>query len=236
MKITLLKSLAFVGVFLCFGLLQAQTINGTVSDATGPLPGANVLVKGTTNGTQTDFDGNYTIDANAEATLVFSYIGYKTAQVPVSGQTNIDITLEEDASKLDEVVVTGYGSQAKKDLTGAVAVVDVDQLLAVPATTFAQQLQGRAAGVNIVNDSRAGGSATVRIRGFGSVGNNDPLYIIDGVPSTDPGNINPNDIESLQVLKDASAASIYGSRAANGVIIITTKKGKMGKPSISYNT
>jgi TonB-linked SusC/RagA family outer membrane protein len=230
------KKLPLIVALLCLATIQAQTITGTVSDATGPLPGANVLVKGTTNGTQTDFDGNYTIDADAEATLVFSYIGYKTAQVPVSGQTSINITLEEDASKLDEVVVTGYGSQAKKDLTGAVAVVDVDQLLAVPATTFAQQLQGRAAGVNIVNDSRAGGSATVRIRGFGSVGNNDPLYIIDGVPSTDPGNINPNDIESLQVLKDASAASIYGSRAANGVIIITTKKGKMGKPSISYNT
>jgi TonB-linked SusC/RagA family outer membrane protein len=221
---------------LCLATIQAQTITGTVSDATGPLPGANVLVKGTTNGTQTDFDGNYTIDADTEATLVFSYIGYKTAQVPVSGQTSIDITLEEDASKLDEVVVTGYGSQSKRNLTGSVAVVDVDQLLAVPATTFAQQLQGRAAGVNIVNDSRAGGAATVRIRGYGSVGNNDPLYIIDGVPSTDQGNLNPNDIESLQVLKDASASSIYGSRAANGVIIITTKKGKMGKPVISYNT
>lgn len=229
------KKLPFIVALLCLATIQAQTITGTVSDATGPLPGANVLVKGTTNGTQTDFDGNYTIDADSEATLLFSYIGYSTTQVAVSGQTTINVTLEEDASKLDEVIVTGYGTQAKKDLTGAVAVVDTEQMLSVPATTFAQQLQGRAAGVNIVNDSRAGGSATVRIRGFGSVGNNDPLYIIDGVPSTDQGNLNPNDIESLQVLKDASAASIYGSRAANGVIIITTKKGKMGKPVISYN-
>ncbi|MFT6796546.1 MAG: TonB-linked SusC/RagA family outer membrane protein [Maribacter sp.] len=235
MRNLFLKKLPFIVALLCLATIQAQTITGTVSDATGPLPGANVLVKGTTNGTQTDFDGNYTIDADSEATLLFSYIGYSTTQVAVSGQTTINVTLEEDASKLDEVIVTGYGTQAKKDLTGAVAVVDTEQMLSVPATTFAQQLQGRAAGVNIVNDSRAGGSATVRIRGFGSVGNNDPLYIIDGVPSTDQGNLNPNDIESLQVLKDASAASIYGSRAANGVIIITTKKGKMGKPVISYN-
>ncbi len=235
MRNLFLKKLPFIVALLCLATIQAQTITGTVSDATGPLPGANVLVKGTTNGTQTDFDGNYTIDADSEATLVFSYIGYSTTQVSVSGQTTINVTLEEDASRLDEVIVTGYGTQAKKDLTGAVAVVDTEQMLSVPATTFAQQLQGRAAGVNIVNDSRAGGAATVRIRGFGSVGNNDPLYIIDGVPSTDQGNLNPNDIESLQVLKDASASSIYGSRAANGVIIITTKKGKMGKPVISYN-
>jgi len=236
MKNLFFKKLPFIVALLFLGTIQAQTITGTVSDATGPLPGANVLVKNTTNGTQTDFDGNYTITADSDATLVFSYIGYKSVTIPVNGQTTIDVTLEEDASKLDEVVVTGYGSQAKKDLTGAVAVVDTEELLSVPATDFAQQLQGRAAGVNIVNSSQAGGGATVRIRGYGSVGNNDPLYIIDGVPTTEPGNINPNDIESLQVLKDASAASIYGSRAANGVIILTTKQGKMGKPSISYNT
>ena len=213
-----------------------NTVTGTVSDEMGPLPGASVLVKGTTNGTQTDFDGNYTIDAPSNATLVISYIGFKTMEVAIDNQTTISVTLQEDASKLDEVVVTGYGTQAKKDLTGSVSVVDTEDLLAIPATTFAQQLQGRAAGVNIVNDARAGGEATVRIRGFGTLGNNDPLYIIDGVPSQTQSNLNPNDIESLQVLKDASAASIYGSRAANGVIIITTKKGKMGKPQITYNT
>lgn len=236
MKKMFSKEILFLLSLFYIGLMQAQTVSGTVSDQTGPLPGANVLVKGTTNGTQTDFDGNYSIEAESDATLVFSYIGFKTLEVSVNGRTSINVTMEEDASQLDEVVVTGYGSQAKKDLTGAVAVVDTDELLSVPATTFTQQLQGRAAGVNIVNDSRAGGAATVRIRGFGSVGNNDPLYIIDGVPSQNPGNINPNDIESLQVLKDASAASIYGSRAANGVIILTTKKGKIGKPTISYNT
>ena len=237
MKKMFLKNLTFLGVLLCFGYVQAQTISGTVSDQTGPLPGANVLVKGTTNGTQTDFDGNYTLsNVDSNATLVFSYIGFKTTEVAVAGQSTINITLEEDAAALDEVVVTGYGSESKRDVTGSVSTVDADELKAVPATTFAQQLQGRAAGIGIVNDATPGGEATVRIRGFGTIGNNDPLYIIDGVPSRSQANLNPNDIESLQVLKDASAASIYGSRAANGVIIITTKKGKLGAPVISYDT
>lgn len=251
--ITFLKT-GFLSVFICLGTQIAlanvktntfneieltslqSTITGTISDGMGPLPGASVLVKGTTNGTQTDFDGNFTIEAPSNATLVISYIGYRTMEVAVDNQTTINVTLQEDASKLDEVIVTGYGSQAKKDLTGAVSVVDTDELQAIPATTFAQQLQGRAAGVSIINDARPGGEATVRIRGFGTVGNNDPLYVIDGVPTQAQANLNPNDIESLQILKDASAASIYGSRAANGVIIITTKKGKMGKPTISYDT
>lgn len=237
MKSTLLKGCLLIGALLCFGLVKAQTVTGTVSDETGPLPGASVLVKGTTNGTQTDFDGNYAINVtDNNAVLVFSYIGFKTVEVPVNGQTTINLTLEEDAAALDEVVVTGYGAQSKRDVTGSVSTVDVDELTAVPATTFAQQLQGRAAGIGIVNDATPGGEATVRIRGFGTIGNNDPLYIIDGVPSRSQANLNPGDIESLQVLKDASAASIYGSRAANGVIIITTKKGKMGKPVISYET
>lgn len=248
-------SLGFLSMLFCLGMQFAQanssnnldfgilanpiqsTVTGTVNDADGmPLPGANVLVKGTTNGTQTDFDGNYTITAEGDATLVFSYIGFKTTEVAIDGQTTINIGLEEDASKLDEVIVTGYGSQTKRDVTGAVSTVDVEELTAVPATTFAQQLQGRAAGVGIVSDATPGGEATVRIRGYGTTGNNDPLYIIDGVPSTSQSGINPGDVESLQVLKDASAASIYGSRAANGVIIITTKKGKLGKPVISYET
>lgn len=236
MKKPFFKRIIFLAAVLCMGFAQAQTVTGTVSDETGPLPGANVLVKGTTNGTQTDFDGNYSINAPGDATLVISYIGYRTVEVPINNQSTINVILEEDANRLDEIVVTGYGSQAKKDLTGAVTVVNTDELKSVPATTFSQQLQGRAAGVTIVNDARPGGEATVRIRGFGTLGNNDPLYIIDGVPSQRQSNLNPNDIESLQVLKDASSASIYGSRAANGVIIITTKKGKMGKPTITYNT
>ncbi|MFC4218510.1 SusC/RagA family TonB-linked outer membrane protein [Flagellimonas marina] len=238
MKKPFFKTITFLAAVLCMGLAhaQTQTITGTVSDETGPLPGANVVVKGTVTGTQTDFDGKYTIEADSDATLVISYIGYRTTEVAVNGQTTIDVTMEEDANRLDEIVVTGYGSQAKKDLTGAVTVVDTEEMQSVPATTFSQQLQGRAAGVTIVNDAKPGGGATVRIRGFGTLGNNDPLYIIDGVPSQQQSNLNPNDIESLQVLKDASSASIYGSRAANGVIIITTKKGKVGKPTIEYST
>ncbi|NNE77854.1 MAG: TonB-dependent receptor plug domain-containing protein, partial [Pricia sp.] len=199
MKLKFLKGAILFGAFLCFALGNAQSVSGTVSDAMGPLPGANVLVKGSTTGTQTDFDGNYTIEAESDATLVFSYIGYRTVEIPVDGQSTIDVTLEEDASKLDEVIVTGYGTQSKRDVTGAVSSVDTEELLAVPATTFAQQLQGRAAGISIVNDARPGGEATVRIRGFGTVGNNDPLYIIDGVPSQSQSNLNPNDIESLQI-------------------------------------
>ncbi len=239
MKITQLSSFLLLGAILCFGFTKAQTItvSGTISDGAGPLPGASVLIKGTTTGTQTDFDGNYTLnDVESNATLVVSYIGFKTVEIPVDGNANIDVTLAEDAAALDEVIVTGYGSQSKRDVTGSVSTVDVEELGAVPATTFAQQLQGRAAGIGIVNDATPGGEATVRIRGFGTIGNNDPLYIIDGVPSRSQANLNPGDIESLQVLKDASAASIYGSRAANGVIIITTKKGKLGKPVISYDT
>lgn len=237
MKSTMLKGLLLFGAFLCFGLVEAQTVTGIVSDQAGPLPGASVLIKGTTNGTQTDFDGNYTLDnVDGNAVLVFSYIGFKTVEIPVEGRSTINVTMEEDAAALDEVVVTGYGSQSKRDVTGSVSTVDVEQLTAVPATTFAQQLQGRAAGIGIVSDATPGGEAKVRIRGYGTIGNNDPLYIIDGVPSRSQANLNPGDIESLQVLKDASAASIYGSRAANGVIIITTKKGKLGKPVISYET
>ncbi|NNF20192.1 MAG: TonB-dependent receptor plug domain-containing protein, partial [Flavobacteriaceae bacterium] len=237
MKLSHLKFLMLTSLILIAGTVSAQSISGTVSDASGPLPGANVIEKGTTNGTQTDFDGNYQLNLNnPDAVIIFSYIGFKQKEEAVNGRSVINITLEEDASQLDEVVVTGYGTQSKRDVTGSVAIVDSEDLLAVPATTFAQQLQGRAAGIGIVNDATPGGEATVRIRGFGTIGNNNPLYIIDGVPSESQSNLNPNDIESLQVLKDASAASIYGSRAANGVIIITTKKGKMGKPTISYNT
>lgn len=234
-----LTVLSMVLGFICMSSAAwAQTtVSGTVTDNGGvPLVGANVLEKGTNNGTQTDFDGKYTLEVANGATLVFSYVGFQTSEIAVGGQTQINLTMEEDAAALDEVVVTGYGSQSKRDLTGAVSTVDTEELLAVPATTFAQQLQGRASGISIVNDATPGGEATVRIRGFGTIGNNNPLYIIDGVPSQSQSNLNPGDIESLQVLKDASAASIYGSRAANGVIIITTKKGKLGKPTIRYQT
>ncbi len=218
------------------GISFAQ-VTGVVTDGeTGdPLIGASVLVKGTQKGTITDLDGAYSIDAAGDQVLVFSYTGYSGIEEPVNNRSIVDVVLKA-GQLLEEVVVTGYTAQSKRDITGAVATVSSEELLAIPATTFSQQLQGRASGVTIINDATPGGEATVRIRGFGTVGNNNPLYIIDGVPSTNQSTLNPNDIETLQVLKDASAASIYGSRAANGVIIITTKQGKLGKPKLTYST
>jgi len=216
--------------------MYAQTISGVVTSEDGPLPGAAIQIKGTNTGVSTDFDGNFSIEASADDTLIISFVGFATQEVLVENQDLITVTLEV-ANLLEEVIVTtGYGTQEKRDVTGAVTVIDAEDLVAIPATTFAQQLQGRASGVNIINDATPGGEATVRIRGFGTVGNNNPLYVIDGVPSDSQGNLNPNDIETIQVLKDASAASIYGARAGNGVIVITTKKGKLGKPKITFST
>lgn len=224
-------------LFTSTALYAQRTVTGKVTDSMNEsLPGAAVLLKGTSSGTVTDMDGNYSIEVpNDQAVLVFSFIGYTNVEETVGTRSTIDVIMEEGVSALDEVVVTGYGSQSRREITGAVTSVDSEKLLSIPATTFAQQLQGRAAGVTIVNDATPGGGATVRIRGFGTINNNDPLYVIDGVPTQNQGNLNPNDIESIQILKDASAASIYGSRAANGVIIITTKRGTVGKPTISFD-
>jgi TonB-linked SusC/RagA family outer membrane protein len=225
---------------LCFGLAKAQTVSGTVSDETGPLPGANVLIKGTTVGTQTDFDGNYTLlDVGSDATLVFSYIGFKTTEVAVNEQTTIDITLEVDASKLDEVIVTGYGTQTRGEITGAVATVEMADAVKLPVQNAAELLQGRATGVNVINSGTPGDAPKINVRGFGTSNNTDPLYIIDGVQTDDNNalnNINPADIKQLTVLKDAAAA-IYGARASNGVIIITTNGGSynMDKPQVSFD-
>ena len=228
------KILVPIAVLLTTGI-YAQNISGTVTSDDGPLPGATVLVQGTNNFATTDFDGNFTIEAAQGAILEVSFVGYTTQQVPVDGD-QITITLAL-GNLLEEVIVTtGYGTQSKRDITGAVSTIDAEELTSVPATTFAQQMQGRASGISVVSDATPGGEATVRIRGFGTTGNNNPLYVIDGVPTESQGNLNPQDIESFQILKDASAASIYGSRAANGVIIITTKRGKVGEPRISYSS
>jgi TonB-linked SusC/RagA family outer membrane protein len=219
-------------------LFAQRTVTGQVTDdINGGLPGAPILVKGTTTGTVADLDGSYSIMVpNDQSVLIFSYLGYSTVEEIVGNRTTINVSLQQEFSGLDEVVVTGYGSQSRREITGAVTSVDTESLLSIPATTFAQQLQGRAAGVTIINDATPGGGATVRIRGFGTIGDNNPLYVIDGVPTQNQGNLNPNDIENIQILKDASAASIYGSRAANGVVIITTKRGKVGKPTISFDS
>jgi iron complex outermembrane receptor protein len=250
MKITLLKCFLLVGAVFSFGLMEAQevTVTGTVTDATGPLPGASVVVQGTTTGTQTDFDGNYTLDGvPSDGTLVFSYIGYATQQVPVNGQTSINATLDEDAQALDEVVIIGYGQTTVKDATGSVTAVTAEDFNGGVISSPEQLIQGKTAGVNIQQTSgEPGAGISVNIRGSNSVrANNNPLFVVDGVPlsggETAPGAatgeggsatrnplsfLNPADIESMSILKDASATAIYGSRGANGVVIITTKSGR----------
>ena len=223
------------GAFLCFGMAQAQEVTGTVSDASGPLPGASVVVKGTTNGTQTDFDGNYALEVEGDATLVFSYIGYLTQEIAVNGQTTINATMQEDAEALEEVIVIGYGTTTVKDATGSVTSVTSDDFNGGVISSPEQLIQGKTAGVNIQQTSGEPGSGiNINIRGANSVrANNNPLFVVDGVAlfgeSTDAqgdagsaqGNplsfLNPNDIESMSILKDASATAIYGSRGANGV-------------------
>ena len=221
------------------GAIQS-TITGTITDATGaPLPGANVLVKGTTNGTQSDFDGNYTITADSNATLVFSYIGFTSQEIALGGNTVLDVTLIEDASQLDEVVVTGYITQSKATVTGAMSQVDMEEALSIPIQNAGQALQGRASGVTVVGGGQPGSTPLIRVRGFGTTNENGPLLVIDGMQTTDASvlsQINPNDIQSINVLKDASAA-IYGARASNGVVIVTTKNGTRGdKPMLSFST
>ena len=204
-----------------------------------PLPGANVLVKGTTNGTQTDFDGNYTIEADSNATLVFSYLGFATQEVAIAGQTTINVVLSEDANQLSEVVVLGYSTQTRGDLTGSVASVDVSEATKAPIVNAAEALEGRVTGLTVINTGTPGGAPRIVIRGFGTSNNTNPLYIIDGL-QTDNANIlnsiNPADIDQINVLKDGAAA-IYGARASNGVVIITTKNGgyNMEKPVLSVD-
>lgn len=217
-----------------------QTVTGTVTDDLGaPLPGANVVVKGTTNGTQTDFDGNYTITANANDVLVFSYIGFARQEVPINGQSRIDVQMAEDASQLSEVVVTGYSTQTRGDITGSVASVDVSEATKAPLVNAAEALEGRVTGVTVTNAGTPGSSPKIVIRGFGTSNNTNPLYIIDGVQTDNPSilnSINPGDIEQINVLKDGAAA-IYGARASNGVVIITTKSGSynQAEPTVTFN-
>lgn len=215
---------------------QTEQVSGTVTDNNGePIIGATVLVVGQSgNGTVTDIDGNFTLQAKPGSTLSISYIGYKNQEVKAG--KGLKIVLEDESKLLNEVVVTGYTTQRKADLTGAISVVSVDELAKQNENNPIKALQGRVPGMNISADGSPSGTATVRIRGIGTLNNNDPLYIVDGIP-TKAGmhELNGNDIESIQVLKDAASASIYGSRAANGVIIITTKKGKDGKIKVDFD-
>jgi TonB-dependent starch-binding outer membrane protein SusC len=225
-------ALFFLSMVLSSSLIFAQekTITGKVTaEGEGPLPGVNVTVQGTTIGAITDLNGGYSIKVPSTASvLVFSSIGYTTKQVVVGTQNVVDMVLQSDVTALSEVVVTGYTSQRRKDLTGSVGTVESAKLTAVPVTNVSNALQGRSSGVTVIGNGQPGSEASVRIRGFSSFENNDPLYVVDGVPTQNISSMNPNDVESISVLKDAGAASIYGSRASNGVIIVTTKKGGKG--------
>ena len=213
-----------------------KKITGTVVDAQGPVIGASVMEKGTTNGTVTDFDGNFTLNVNPGATIVLSYIGYETQEIKVGNQSNFNITLNEDDAVLEEVVVVGYGVQKKKLVTGATVQVKGEEIAKLNTTSALEAMQSSTPGVQITqSSSQPGKGYKVYIRGIGTTGDSSPLYVIDGVAGGDINAINPNDIESIDVLKDAASAAIYGSRAANGVILVTTKQGKEGKIELSYN-
>lgn len=237
---SLLKHFTFTGILL-FGLVGMYgqgIIQGTVTSASDgePIPGVNVILKGTSKGVATDFDGNYTIDVSPNDVLVFSFLGFKSQEQPVGNQTTINVVLEEDAAKLDEIVVVGYGTAKRSDLTGALTSVSSSDFDKQPLNDVSQALQGRAAGVQVTQTSGApGGNYKIRIRGANSItGSNEPLYVIDG-QFADINTINVNDIKSMEVLKDASSTAIYGTRGANGVILITTKTGRSGKPKFNVD-
>jgi len=222
------------------GALLPVAISGTITDENGdPLPGATITVEGTSAGTVSDIDGNFSIDVDEGAVLVISFIGYESRRITVSNQSQIDVQLELDESALEEVVVVGYGTVKKSDLTGAVSQVKSKEINAFPTTNVMQALSGRAAGVQVIQNTGAPGSGiSVRIRGTNSIqGGNEPLYVIDGFPfSGNPTNLNSFDIESIEVLKDASATAIYGSRGANGVVLITTKRGEEGTTKVELES
>lgn len=234
------------GILLLFcliplwGFAQSITIKGTVKDNTGEaIIGANVKEKDTTNGMITDFDGNFQLSVQKNAILVISYIGYTTQEIPVGENTNLNIVLKEDAKALEEVVVIGYGTARKSDVTGSIASVGGDKLREVPATNITYALQNRVAGVDMAQtSSQPGATMQIRIRGTRSLNaSNDPLVVLDGIPFMgNLSDINPGDIKSMDILKDASSTAIYGSRGANGVILITTHRGTQGTPAkVTYN-
>ncbi len=239
-----LRSVFLIAIvsFFSMAMTNAQTITGTVSAEGEPLPGASVSIKGTSQGVITDFDGKYTISADASATLVFSYVGFANKEIVVGNQKTINVSLEAD-NKLDEIVVIGYGTQRKSDLTGSVSTIKAESISQTPVARVDQALQGRASGVQVTQVSGAPGAGTViRVRGGNSItGSNEPLWVIDGIvvgTNFNLNNINSNDIKSIEILKDASSIAIYGSRGANGVVLVTTKSGKStesGKPQISLN-
>lgn len=228
-------------VLMCIpwqGWAQDTPVSGTVTIQNGEtLPGVNVLLKGSSTGTITDAEGKYSINAPADGTLVFSFIGYKMAEVPIGGRSQVDLVMEEDITTLEQVVVIGYGTQEKKDITGAVSVISADAFESRPNSQFGNLIQGKTAGVQVISPSgKPSAGFSLRVRGTSSIaGSSEPLYVVDGVPSSDTRTINPADIESITVLKDASSAAIYGTQGANGVVLITTKKGTSATPKLEFS-
>ena len=234
-----MKSILKLGLSLLLlfsGVLSAQQISGNISDETGPLPGATIIVQGSTTGTVADFDGNYSISAGTGDVLVFSYVGFSAQEVPVGGQNTIDVVLMP-SNELEEVLVTGYGSQQQKEITSAVVSVGSESFNQGAISDVSQLLTGKVAGLSIYNrGGNPNSGSTIRVRGLSTIGaNSSPLVVIDGVIGATLENVDPNDLESITVLKDASAAAIYGSRGSSGVILVTTKKGTPGNAQISYN-
>ncbi|MFA6325895.1 MAG: SusC/RagA family TonB-linked outer membrane protein, partial [Bacteroidales bacterium] len=232
-----LLTILFLGLS-CAAFAQNVKVNGTVTGSDGtPLPGVYVVEAGTINGVSTDIDGKYTITVPAGSTLNFSYIGYKTQVIPVTGATEINVILEEDSASLDEVVVVGYGTQKKSVVTAAIARVSADDLRNVAPLRVDNALKGLTSGVTVTSSSgQPGSSARVRVRGVGTINNSDPLYIVDGMPiGGGIDYLNPSDIQSIEVLKDAASGAVYGARAANGVILVTTKSGQKGAARVSYD-
>lgn len=228
-------SLTIAFMAICVSLLQAQgrSVSGVVKDEAGvSMPGVSVLVKGTSTGTATDVDGKFTISVPGDdAVLVFTFVGYRSTEVVVGARSVVDVSLTPDVQTLSELIVTGYSVENRREVTGAVSAVKASDLTVVPSGNVEQQLQGRVAGVTVVTNGQPGTTSQIRVRGFGAFGGNQPLYVVDGLPVDNTEFLNPDDIETTTVLKDAAAASIYGARAANGVIVYTTKKGaKGGKP------
>lgn len=236
-KNILLLLMCLLSVHLVFAQ-EMITISGKVTDATSgqPLIGAGVAVMGTSSGTQTDVNGNYTISAPADGTLIADYLGYERRQVPINGQTTINVQLATSAQQLEQVVVVGYGTQEKRDVTGSIASIKGEEIARQSSQNPVSALQGKVAGVTITNSGAPGAAPQIRIRGAGSaLGSSDPLYVVDGTFVDNLSFLNPADIASIEILKDASSAAIYGVRAANGVVLVTTKRGKAGEQRVNYN-
>ncbi len=235
--------LAFLLLAVCMSFsnglyAQQKTIRGKVADsANSPLPGVSVVVKGAAIGTVTNMDGDYELSVPSDAAvLMYSYIGMVTQEITIGTQTTINVVLKEDVVGLDEVVVVGYGTRLKEEITGSVSTVSADQLQTSNAVSLMSRVQGQVSGVTVMQSDRPGGDATIRIRGVGTINDANPLYVIDGVPVGPGNNINPDDVESISILKDASSSAIYGTRGANGVVLITTKRGKLNQaPTINFN-